>query len=118
MKRDGGCCPLTKDAYAVRVCRIFPFYLGRNRVQKSIDLWSVLEMFWGKEKVATCQEIIFGPPDSSNTYINRLDNLFTLNVSANALWNMGYIALKHIRGGSYQMTTEMVLELEWLAPRT
>jgi hypothetical protein len=70
-------------------------------------------MFWGKEKTAKCQEIIYGPPDSPNTYVNRLENLITSSSQAHLYWNDGVFALKHIRGGS--RTSEMVLELHWLA---
>src|SRR5436190_354122 len=33
--------------------------------------------------------------------------------NAHAYWNLGFFGLKHIRGGSFQGTTEMVLEFEW-----
>src|SRR5436305_5851064 len=70
-------------------------------------------MFWGKERTADCQEILLGPNDKS--YVNHLGNLITLSSQAHLYWNDGVFALKHIRGGSYLGTTEMVLELEWLA---
>jgi hypothetical protein len=86
--------------------------------EKSIELWSVLEIFWCKENTVACHEMIFGSPDASlddRTYINNLRNLIALNKQAHAYWSDGVFALKHIQGGSYAGTTEMVLEFEWLA---
>jgi hypothetical protein len=86
--------------------------------QRSRELWSVLEMFWGKEETEKLQELIFGPPElrspEGKTLINNLGNLITLSKQCHAFWNYGDFALKHIRGGSCEETTEMVLELEWL----
>jgi hypothetical protein len=86
--------------------------------KREIELWSVLEMFWGVDETAQCQEILFGPPrltqSGSRTLINRLENLITLSSTAHVYWSHGAFALKHISGGSHQGTTEMVLELHWL----
>ena len=74
-------------------------------------------MFWGKERSAQLQDILYGPLESNNgarTSINRLGNLIVLNPLAHAYWNDGFFALKHISGGGYEKTIEMVLELEWL----
>ena len=67
-------------------------------------------MFWGRERTAELQEILYGPQDACRTSINRLGNLITLSHDAHGNWNKGLFALKHISGGGY----EMVLELEWL----
>ena len=67
-------------------------------------------MFWGRERTAELQEILYGPHDACRTSINRLGNLITLCHGAHSHWNKGYFALKHISGGRY----EMLLELEWL----
>jgi hypothetical protein len=86
--------------------------------QKSKELWLVLETFWGKEATEECQRILFGSPDAppnDKSCINGLGNLITLAFHAQAYWSDGVLALKHIRGGSCQGTTEMVLELVWLA---
>jgi hypothetical protein len=110
--------------------------------QKSLELWSVLEIFWGKERVAECQNILFGHPDlilpEGKTLVNTLGNLITLSNQAHSYWNDGIFALKHIRGGSapanargdvedddlyvqtktghsHKKTIEMELELVWLA---
>jgi hypothetical protein len=108
---------LTKSTYA-DVCHIFPYCIGKSTNQKSVELWSVLEIFWCKENTAACHEIIFGSPDAScdnRTFINNLRNLIELANQAHAYWNDGVFTLKHIQGGSYAGTTEMVLEFEWLA---
>jgi hypothetical protein len=86
--------------------------------KRSIELWSVLEMFWGVDETVQCQEILFGPSRSTQsgarTLINRLENLITLSPNAHSFWSRGAFALKHILGGSHEGTTEMVLELHWL----
>jgi hypothetical protein len=71
-------------------------------------------MFWGRERTAELKEILYGPHDARRTSINQLGNLITLSPSAHSYWNKGFFALKHISGGGYEKTTEMVLELEWL----
>lgn len=102
---------------ALNVCHIFPYCLGKNQDQRSLVLWTVLKIFWGKERTAELQEAIFGPSDfpTVKTHINSLGNLITLCANAHMYWNKGNFALKHIRGGSYQGTNEMELELEWQA---
>src|SRR5438093_1588807 len=78
-ERDGNCCILTKDD-AVDVCHIFPYCLGKYMDQRSLDLWSVLETFWGRESTAECQEILFGSLNfpGTKTLTNNLGNLITL----------------------------------------
>ena len=75
-------------------------------------------MFYGEEGTAELKDILYGPLQSNNddrkTLINRLGNLITLSSTAHSHWNQGLFALKHISGGGYEKTTEMVLELEWL----
>jgi hypothetical protein len=75
-------------------------------------------MFYGEERTAELKEIIYGPLESDNharkTSINQLGNLITLTPGSHSYWNKGIFALKHISGGGYEKTTEMVLELEWL----
>ena len=86
--------------------------------KRTVELWSVLEMFWGVDGTAQCQEILFGPPrltqSGGKTLINRLENLITLSPTAHYKWSRGKFALKHISGGSHEGTTKMVLELHWL----
>ena len=97
---------------------IFPYCWSKNQDQSSIALWRVLGMFYGEDRTAELKEIIYGPLESDNharkTSINQLGNLITLNPSSHGYWNKGIFALKHISGGGYEKTTEMVLELEWL----
>ena len=75
-------------------------------------------MFYGEDRTAELKEIIYGPLESDNharkTSINQLGNLITLSQAAHGYWSKGFFTLKHISGGGYEKTTEMVLELEWL----
>jgi hypothetical protein len=98
------------------VCHIFPYCLGKSQSSRSITLWGVLEMFLGGERAAELKEILYGPlkSDPRRTSISHLGNLITLCSTGHDLWNRGIFALKHISGGGYEKTTEMVLELEWL----
>ena len=73
-----------------------------------------MEIFWGRERTAELKEILYGPRDAHRTSINQLGNLITLSHDAYSFWNDGIFAMKHISGGGYERTTEMVLELEWL----
>jgi HNH endonuclease len=109
---------LPKEVVA-EVCHIFPYCLGKNMDQRqSLELWPVLEIFWGKEDTEKLKDI-YGPPEfiqpGNKTLVNNLGNLVTLSKQAHGLWNVGSFALKHIRGGSFEGTKEMVLELEWLS---
>ena len=109
-------CVVTREGHC-QVCHIFPYCWGKYPYQRSIVLWRVLGMFYGEEGTEELKDILYGPLQSNNdgeTSINRLGNLITLNPLAHSHWNKGFFALKHISGGGYGETTEMVLELEWL----
>lgn len=62
---------------------IFPYSLGKTQEKAALDIWKVLEMFWGLERKDQLQQLIFGQRDTtistSKTQINALHNIITLS---------------------------------------
>jgi len=103
--RDGDRYVLTKEVVAK-----VPYCLGKNMSCGRCRKCS------GARKTEKLKDVIYGPPEfiqpGNKTLVNNLGSLVTLSKQAHGLWNVGSFALKHIRGGSFEGTKEMVLELE------
>lgn len=64
---------------------IFPYSPGKTQQKATLDIWKVLEMFWGRERKDRLLQLIFGPHSitpNSKTKINALYNMITLSPDA------------------------------------
>lgn len=69
---------------------IFSPTLGKTRQKSTLDLWKVLEMFWGREQKEKLQELVFGNSGitlpASKTLMNSLYNMLTLSADIHIYW--------------------------------
>ena len=101
-KSRDGCCIITArnvgDCHGVH---IFPYSLGKTQQKATLDIWKVLEMFWGLERKDQLQQLIFGQRDTlistSKTQINALHNMITLSPDAHTGWARGRFTLEPLR---------------------
>lgn len=71
-----------------------------------MDLWKILQMFWGTERKERLQRLIFGDPNTispnSKTLINGLYNMITLSPDAHNAWAEGDFTLEPLKEGFSQ----------------
>lgn len=69
---------------------IFPYSLGKTQQKAKLEIWKVLEMFWGRERKDQLQQLIFGQCNTllldSKTQINALHNMITFSPDAHTSW--------------------------------
>lgn len=80
---------------------IFAYSLGKTQQKSTIDLWRVLEIFWGRERKEKLQQLIFDNPSTtmpaSKTLINSLHSMLTLSADAHSFWALGTLILEPLK---------------------
>lgn len=104
--RDQRCLITSRLKKYCHAAHVFPYSLGKSQNHSALDIWKVLEMFWGLERKTRLQEFIFGDPNHvatdprKKTRINSLYNMLTLCPDAHALWAAGQFILEPIHDDS------------------
>ena len=98
-KGRDGCCTITaRNVGDCHGAHIFPYSLGKTQQKATLDIWKVLEMFWGLERKDQLQQLIFGQRDTtfslSKTQINALHNMITLSPEVHTGWARGRFTLE------------------------
>ena len=98
ISRDGCCTITARNAGDCHGAHIFPYSLGKTQQKATLDIWKVLEMFWGLERKDQLQQLIFGQRDTtfstSKTQINALHNMITLSPEVHTGWARGRFTLE------------------------
>lgn len=96
--RDSHCVITRRPLQVCHGAHIYPYSLGKTQQKSTLDLWKVLEMFWGKERKEKLQQLIFGNTGTtlpaSKTLINSLYNMLTLSADTHSYWALGTFILE------------------------
>ena len=120
-KRRDGCCIITRgELFKCHGAHNSPFSLKRTEQKATLDLWKVLEMFWGPERKVRPQQLILGPhdtkPPNSKTQINPLYNLITLSPDTHSRWAHGKFSLELL--GAEVNPHKMGARVQWTPQRS
>ncbi|KAH0563424.1 hypothetical protein GP486_001999, partial [Trichoglossum hirsutum] len=119
-KARDGCCVVTSEPPSqCEVCHILPYSVGKSQARSTIDLWTVLEMFWGSVRTANVKELIFGleyQDSTAKTLVNRLYNVLTLSRNAHGYWADGLFVLEpYPDDGAHDQHTQRAV-FRWIYP--
>ncbi|KAI9763708.1 MAG: hypothetical protein M1840_009181 [Geoglossum simile] len=96
--RDGACLITDEGLKGSEVTHILPYSVGKSQSRASMDLWTVVRIFWGEDPTTQIQNLIFGPPTNttpnSRTLVNELYNVITISSQAHSYWGQGFFALE------------------------
>ncbi|OCK95594.1 uncharacterized protein K441DRAFT_555677 [Cenococcum geophilum 1.58] len=103
IERDNGECVLTK-ANEPQATHIFPYSMlnktantSHARYTAQSSFWSLLKVFWDKDRVDKWRKKIFPDPQHPDTGVDSCFNLICLTATAHGYWNNGHFALKPLK---------------------
>jgi hypothetical protein len=89
-----------------------------NKEWKSSDMipefWTLLDLFWGRDRVDKWRRKIFPNSENPNTGVDEVFNLICLTPDAHDMWNEGRFALKPLELS--KDNTELTVKFFWQVP--